>query len=60
MGLTMSTLGPRPGFLSLASSFKIGKTNAAVLPVPVWADAKTCFPSMTSGIAFIWMGVAWV
>ncbi len=35
----------------------IGRTNAAVLPVPVWAPASTSRPSRTAGIAAAWTGV---
>ena len=36
---------------------RIGSTKAAVLPVPVWAAARTSRPSRTSGIAADWTGV---
>ena len=35
----------------------IGSTNAAVLPVPVWAPASRSRPARTSGIASRWTGV---
>ncbi len=38
----------------------IGRTNAAVLPVPVWAMPSTSRPSSADGIAWIWMGVGTV
>ncbi len=33
-------------------SWRAGSTKPAVLPVPVWAEAMTSRPAMTSGIAF--------
>ena len=44
---------PRRGF----NSCKMGRTNAAVLPEPVRADAQTSFPRRMAGIAAAWMGV---
>ena len=35
----------------------IGRMNAAVFPVPVWADAITSLPWSTSGIVWAWIGV---
>ncbi len=35
----------------------IGSTNAAVLPVPVWAQPSTSRPISTTGIACAWIGV---
>ena len=35
----------------------IGKVNAAVLPVPVWAIPMRSCPSRISGMAAVWMGV---
>ena len=37
--------------------WRIGSTNAAVLPVPVWAPASRSRPASTSGIASRWTGV---
>ena len=36
---------------------KIGRTKAAVLPVPVWARPRMSRPSKAAGMAFSWMGV---
>ena len=36
---------------------RMGSTNAAVLPVPVWARPMTSLPSRTGGMACFWMGV---
>ena len=36
---------------------RMGSTKAAVLPVPVWAAARTSRPSRTRGIAADWTGV---
>src|SRR2546423_5958293 len=50
----------------LASRVRIGKANAAVLPVPVWAVPIKSFPERTIGKARSWIGVgsvnpiAWV
>ena len=41
----------------LVSRWRIGSTNAAVLPVPVWAPASTSRPASTCGIASRWTGV---
>ena len=35
----------------------MGKIKAAVLPVPVWADAIMSLPCSTSGIVRAWMVV---
>ena len=43
---------PRP-----ARRCRMGSTNAAVLPVPVWAPARTSRPSSTAGMARAWIGV---
>ncbi len=40
------------------SRWSIGSTNAAVLPVPVWAPAMRSRPASTSGMASAWTGVA--
>ena len=37
--------------------WSIGSTKAAVLPVPVWAPARTSRPARTSGMALAWTGV---
>ena len=37
---------------------KIGIPKAAVLPVPVWACPITSTPDKTTGIAWLWIGVA--
>ena len=36
---------------------RIGRTNAAVLPVPVWAQPRTSRPSSTCGMQRCWTGV---
>jgi len=38
---------------SWLSRFKIGSTNAAVLPVPVWAQPIMSLPATAAGIAFV-------
>ena len=48
--------GHRPGRVPWRR-WSIGSTNAAVLPVPVWAPARTSRPSRTSGMALAWTGV---
>ena len=45
-----------PGF-STAMRCSVGNINAAVLPVPVCADATTSFPARTAGIAAACTGV---
>lgn len=35
----------------------MGRENAAVLPVPVWAQPSKSFPSSATGIACCWIGV---
>jgi hypothetical protein len=48
------------GGLAAGQAVKMGSRNAAVLPVPVWARPMTSRPSMTGGMASVWMGVgAW-
>ena len=37
----------------------MGSVKAAVLPVPVWAAARTSRPSRTRGMAAAWTGVGW-
>ena len=49
--------GPRPPLLAPSSRCRIGNAKAAVLPVPVWAMARTSRPAITSGIACAWIGV---
>ncbi len=51
-----STRGP-PAGREAWRRWSIGRTNAAVLPVPVWAPARTSRPARTSGIAWAWTGV---
>jgi hypothetical protein len=36
---------------------RMGKTNAAVFPVPVCAQAIKSLPAKITGIAFSWIGV---
>ena len=62
VGTRMSTrTGWRAGeklvFAWSRSRSRIGSTKAAVLPVPVWAAARTSRPSRTSGMAAVWTGV---
>ena len=38
----------------------MGRANAAVLPVPVWANPRTSRPFKANGIACCWMGVGLV
>src|SRR5258706_667884 len=37
--------------------WRMGRTNAAVLPLPVIAQASRSRPSIAGGIASVWMGV---
>ena len=37
--------------------WSMGKTKAAVFPVPVWAMAMRSCPCMTLGMAAVWTGV---
>src|SRR5690606_37380772 len=39
---------------------RMGSVKAAVLPVPVWAAPMTSRPSMTTGMAWLWIGVGMV
>src|ERR1700722_16615628 len=52
----MRAWGPGISGLLLSDS-RIGRANARVLPVPVWAVATTSCPSMAGGIASAWIGV---
>ena len=58
---TKARIGWRAGdalLLAIGKMFcKIGKTKAAVLPVPVWAAPITSRPCSTWGIACAWIGV---
>jgi hypothetical protein len=47
---------PAVGYIDGARS-RMGRTNVAVLPVPVCARPMTSRPCIMSGIAFTWMGV---
>ena len=47
----------QPGVRVALSRWRIGRTKAAVLPVPVWAPASRSRPARTSGIASRWTGV---
>ena len=47
----------QPGVRSALRSWSIGRTNAAVLPVPVWAPARRSRPARTRGIDSRWTGV---
>ena len=42
---------------SLARPARIGSTNAAVLPEPVWAMPRMSRPASCGGMAFTWIGV---
>ena len=53
----VADVGPVTTGWESASRWRIGRTNAAVLPVPVWAPARTSRPDRTSGIAARWTGV---
>jgi len=44
-------------FGSAARRWRIGRANAAVLPVPVWAMPRTSRPARTTGMAWAWMAV---
>ena len=44
---------------SAARRWRIGRTNAAVLPVPVCAQASTSRPASTCGMTWAWTGVGW-
>ena len=47
-------------YLVLVASNK-GKPNAAVFPVPVWAEAiKSWSEDIKWGITFFWIGVGWL
>ncbi len=46
-----------PLFFCMLKRCSAGNTNAAVLPVPVCAEATISFPSKISGIDLAWMGV---
>ena len=45
------------GVRVLRSRSRIGSVKAAVLPVPVWAAARTSRPWRTRGMAWAWTGV---
>ncbi len=48
----------KPAFANgVASRCSAGSTNAAVLPVPVWAEPMTSRPASSSGIVCAWIGV---
>ena len=55
VGVTTSACGPWPDLPAMRCS--VGRANAAVLPVPVWAEATTSLPARTSGMAPAWTGV---
>ena len=63
VGVTTRAKGPRRLFVarsvpsSPAMRCSVGSVNAAVLPVPVWAEATTSRPSSTRGMAPAWTGV---
>ena len=52
--------GMRARARPLASTCSIGRTNEAVLPVPVWAMPITSRPASTIGMAPAWMAVGCV
>ena len=57
VGEIINILGPLPLRFEVVKWFKMGNTNAAVLPVPVWAVAKICSFFMMCGMDFSWMAV---
>ena len=52
VGVSTSTRGPRPGFAGFSSFCSAGKTNDAVLPVPVGAEHIRSKPATASGMDF--------
>src|SRR2546427_4575655 len=62
VGASTSARGPEPGRPSArapapVSRSIVGIANAAVLPVPVWAQPMRSAPSRIGGIARAWIGV---
>ena len=60
VGVSMSALmprGPRPDARSSCSNCIMGMANAAVFPVPVWAQPRRSFFSSMMGMARSWIGV---
>ncbi|KYF81287.1 hypothetical protein BE18_40570 [Sorangium cellulosum] len=58
VGVSTSTRSPRwVGAPLCARRCRIGKANAAVLPVPVCAHPRTSLPSRIGGMACCWIGV---
>jgi hypothetical protein len=58
VGVSTNTRGPTPlAFEGVSSRCSAGSTNAAVLPVPVWADAIRSLPLSTTGMAWRWISV---
>src|SRR6185295_8984294 len=47
-------------FFVVSNRCSVGTTNAAVLPVPVSAQAIRSRPARASGITAVWMGRVWV
>ena len=61
VGTNTKIRGPRLfNACGVASKFKAGNIKAAVLPVPVWADAIKSLPSVITGIACAWIAVGLV
>ena len=58
VGSRMRVRGIRARARPLSRRDSIGRTKAAVLPVPVWAMPSTSRPVRADGIACAWMGVA--
>ncbi len=46
------------GLTLVLNRWSVGSANAAVLPVPVWAQPIRSRPAITGGIACSWIGVA--
>lgn len=58
VGAITNTRVPRRGLAGCAASFvRMGRVNAAVLPVPVWAMPIRSCPARMGGMAAVWMGV---
>ena len=57
VGARISERGMRARARPDSSRAIIGRTNEAVLPVPVWAMPRTSRPVMATGMAWAWIGV---
>ena len=60
VGARISERGMRARARPLSSRQSIGRTKAAVLPVPVWAMPSTSRPVRATGMAWLWIGVVLV